>query len=129
MGELPTFEMLKDMSAILNESLRLYPIVPDNERQALQDTVLPVGGGEDDKSPVLIKVRTGAYGICTDGRISMAQTLRSSSRRGGSMRKVEGGLGVFAVQWGTEDLYWSCVLPYQISELENLWGRVWLTAK
>jgi len=57
-GKLPNFEMLKGMKylrAILNESLRLYPIVPENDRQAIQDTVLPVGGGEDGKSPILIK--------------------------------------------------------------------------
>lgn len=57
-GELPTFEMLKGMKylrAILNESLRLYPIVPENDRQAVQDTVLPIGGGEDGRSPILVK--------------------------------------------------------------------------
>ena len=30
-------------------------IVPENSRQAVQDTVLPLGGGEDGKSPALIK--------------------------------------------------------------------------
>ena len=30
-------------------------IVPENSRQAVQDTVLPLGGGEDGKSPTLIK--------------------------------------------------------------------------
>ncbi len=57
-GELPTFEMLKEMKylrAILNESLRLYPIVPENGRQAVQDTILPVGGGVDGQSPILVK--------------------------------------------------------------------------
>jgi len=57
-NELPTFEMLKEMKylrAVFNESLRLYPIVPENDRQAVQDTVLPVGGGEDAQSPFLIK--------------------------------------------------------------------------
>ena len=57
-GEPPTFEKLKDMKylrAVLNESLRLYPIVPENDRQAEVDTVLPVGGGEDGKSPVFVK--------------------------------------------------------------------------
>ena len=56
-GELPTFENLKDMKylrAVLNESLRLYPVVPENDRQAEVDTVLPVGGGEDGKSPVFV---------------------------------------------------------------------------
>ncbi|KAK3166833.1 hypothetical protein OEA41_009958 [Lepraria neglecta] len=57
-GEFPTFEQLKEMKflrAILNESLRLYPIVPENSRMAVVDTVLPVGGGEDGKSPIFVK--------------------------------------------------------------------------
>lgn len=57
-GESPTFEKLKDMKylrAVLNESLRLYPVVPENDRQAEVDTVLPIGGGEDGKSPVFVK--------------------------------------------------------------------------
>ena len=29
--------------------------MPENSRQALQDTVLPLGGGEDGKSPALIE--------------------------------------------------------------------------
>ncbi|KAL9076980.1 MAG: hypothetical protein Q9161_000613 [Pseudevernia consocians] len=56
-GGFPTFETLKDMKylrAVLNESLRLYPVVPENSRQAEVDTVLPVGGGEDGKSPVFV---------------------------------------------------------------------------
>lgn len=57
-GEFPTFEQLKEMKflrAILNESLRLYPIVPENSRMAVVDTVLPLGGGEDGKSPIFVK--------------------------------------------------------------------------
>ncbi|KAL8792584.1 MAG: hypothetical protein Q9195_004807 [Heterodermia aff. obscurata] len=55
---LPTYEGIKSMRylrAVLNESLRTHPIVPENSRQAVQDTVLPLGGGEDGKSPVLIE--------------------------------------------------------------------------
>lgn len=57
-SELPTFEGIKGMKylrAVLNESLRIHPIVPENSRQAVQDTVLPLGGGEDGKSPALIQ--------------------------------------------------------------------------
>lgn len=57
-NELPTFEGIKSMKylrAILNESLRIHPIVPENSRQAICDTVLPLGGGEDGKSPALVK--------------------------------------------------------------------------
>ncbi|MCJ1401750.1 hypothetical protein MMC11_004967 [Xylographa trunciseda] len=52
-----SFETLKDMKylrAMMNESLRLYPLVPSNARQALVDTILPMGGGKDGLSPCLI---------------------------------------------------------------------------
>ncbi|KAK5008463.1 hypothetical protein LTR28_003935 [Elasticomyces elasticus] len=54
-GQPPTYEQLKDMKyvrAILNESLRLYPVVPSNSREAVEDTILPLGGGPDGFSPV-----------------------------------------------------------------------------
>jgi Cytochrome P450 len=57
-GRKPTYEELKNMKylrAVLNESQRVYPIVPGNGRQAREDVVLPVGGGEDGKSPILVK--------------------------------------------------------------------------
>lgn len=44
---LPTYEQLKEMKylrAIINESQRLYPIVPHNARQARKDTILSSGG-------------------------------------------------------------------------------------
>lgn len=53
----PLFEELKDMKylrATLNESLRVLPVVPANTRQAIVDTVLPLGGGKDGKSPVFV---------------------------------------------------------------------------
>ncbi|KAJ5205297.1 Cytochrome P450 [Penicillium cf. griseofulvum] len=56
-GEKPSFEVLKSMTYltwVLNETLRLYPIAPFNVREAIKDTFLPVGGGPDGKSPVLI---------------------------------------------------------------------------
>ena len=56
-NDLPTFEQIKEMKylrALVNESLRLYPIVPNNSRQAIKDTILPVGGGEDRKAPIFV---------------------------------------------------------------------------
>ena len=52
-----TFSGLKNCQYLqwcLNETLRLYPVVPLNGRQAYKDTSIPVGGGPDGKSPVFI---------------------------------------------------------------------------
>jgi len=51
----PTYEDLKSLkflSATINETLRLYPIVPFNVRMALKDTTLPRGGGPDGNQPM-----------------------------------------------------------------------------
>ncbi|APA15520.1 hypothetical protein sscle_15g102900 [Sclerotinia sclerotiorum 1980 UF-70] len=56
-GERPDYETMKGMKYIkyvLNESLRLYPVVPSNARFSRRDTVLPVGGGPDRTSPIFI---------------------------------------------------------------------------
>ena len=53
----PSFEELKGLrylQAIFNESQRLYPVVPENARQAAKDTILPLGGGRSGKSPVFV---------------------------------------------------------------------------
>ncbi|KAI5963462.1 uncharacterized protein KGF55_002342 [Candida pseudojiufengensis] len=56
-----TFESLKNceyLKAVLNESLRLYPSVPQNFRFAVRDTTLPRGGGPDGLSPILVRKNT-----------------------------------------------------------------------
>ncbi|KAF2197371.1 cytochrome P450 [Delitschia confertaspora ATCC 74209] len=62
----PTRNELKRMTylnLVIKEVLRLYPSVPVNSRAALRTTVLPVGGGENGKSPVLVR-RGEAVGYC-----------------------------------------------------------------
>lgn len=52
-----SFETLKSctyLQHVLNETLRLYPGVPLNRRQATRDTTLPRGGGQDGKQPIFI---------------------------------------------------------------------------
>ncbi|KAF2687091.1 cytochrome P450 52A12 [Lentithecium fluviatile CBS 122367] len=56
-GREPTYEELRNFKYIkwcLNESLRLNPVVPQNSRYAIRDTILPLGGGPDCKSPLFV---------------------------------------------------------------------------
>ncbi|KAL2070874.1 hypothetical protein VTL71DRAFT_13900 [Oculimacula yallundae] len=53
----PTFSTLKackELTYLLYEVLRLYPLVPINGRTAIRDTVLPTGGGKSGKEPVAV---------------------------------------------------------------------------
>ncbi|PHH89972.1 hypothetical protein CDD83_4833 [Cordyceps sp. RAO-2017] len=57
----PTFERIKNLrytKAVINETLRLFPPVPVNSRQACEDTTIPTGGGPDGSAPVFAKKGT-----------------------------------------------------------------------
>ncbi|KAG2419987.1 hypothetical protein HFD88_004784 [Aspergillus terreus] len=63
-----TFASLKScqyLQHFINETLRVYPVVPFNRRCALRDTTLPSGGGKDGSSPIYIpkgqQVLYGSY--------------------------------------------------------------------
>ncbi|KUJ17437.1 n-alkane-inducible cytochrome P450 [Mollisia scopiformis] len=57
-AQIPTFEVLKSMKylrKVINESLRVLPLAPNNSRVALKDTILPRGGGPHGKDPVFVE--------------------------------------------------------------------------
>lgn len=82
--------------------LRLYPSVPVNAREALKTTTLPVGGGPDGQSPVLIREGEGiGYNVYSMHRSEKiygpdAAQFRPSRWQQGEPNSVELG----KVGWG-----------------------------
>ena len=59
-----SFESLKKCEYLrwfINEVLRMYPSVPRNFRVASKTTTLPCGGGDDQKSPILVEKGTPVF--------------------------------------------------------------------
>jgi cytochrome P450 len=57
-AEKPDFATLKScryLQYVMCETLRLYPVVPVNNRVALRDTVLPTGGGPSGERPLAVR--------------------------------------------------------------------------
>lgn len=79
-----TFESLKRceyLRYVLNETLRLYPTVPNNFRYALKDTSLPRGGGKDGTGPIFIPktpLFCTVYTVCTE-ILQFGDTIPKSS--------------------------------------------------
>ncbi|ESZ90276.1 hypothetical protein SBOR_9345 [Sclerotinia borealis F-4128] len=60
-GQLPTYSDLRNMKHLrqcINESLRIHPVVPANTREAVRDTFIPHGGGNDGQAPLFVKAGT-----------------------------------------------------------------------
>lgn len=60
MGDMamPTREQIRRMpflAYVVKESLRLYPPVPLNNREAVRTTILPTGGGPDGTNPIMVR--------------------------------------------------------------------------
>ncbi|CZR64621.1 related to cytochrome P450 CYP4/CYP19/CYP26 subfamilies [Phialocephala subalpina] len=99
----------KDMAyltCVLKEVLRLYPSVPVNSRTAAEDVVLPTGGGEDGRSPVLVRkgedVAVCVYSLHrrTDLYGSDADVFRPERWQNGALDHVEKSYGYLPFHGG-----------------------------
>lgn len=57
----PSYIDLKEMkylTAVINEAMRIYPVVPFNVRHSLKNTTLPRGGGPDGRDPIGVRAGT-----------------------------------------------------------------------
>ena len=48
-------KFLRYLQCVIQETMRLHPTIRPVSRIALRDTVLPIGGGDSSKRPILIR--------------------------------------------------------------------------